>query len=67
VRLVLRATGFDLPRDPATNHLGPLRTYVQSRYCVLKNFPEYEAWVRIDSHPRTPGCQVVSMAEQKSQ
>ncbi len=48
VRLVLWQTALDLPPVPATDHLAPLRTYIHQHYRLVRSFPEYAAWTRID-------------------
>ncbi len=48
VEIVLWAASLDLPPLPATDHLNPLRAYIRQHYRVVKSFPDYEAWARID-------------------
>jgi hypothetical protein len=60
--LLLWAAWLDLPPDPSTDHLGPLRGYIRSHYCVLKSFPEYEVWVRTDDPVQTPVCHVIPIS-----
>jgi hypothetical protein len=48
VRLVLWQTALDLPPVPATDHLAPLRTYIHQHYRLVRSFPEFAAWTRID-------------------
>lgn len=54
VRLMLWASIRDLPPNPSGDHLGPLRAYLRSHYCVVKNFPQYEVWQRLDDSIAAP-------------
>jgi hypothetical protein len=48
VKIVLWTPGLDTLENPQGDHLGPLRTYIQSRYHVAKDFPDFEVWFRND-------------------
>jgi hypothetical protein len=46
VEMILWGPPLDTSEDRRGDHLGPLRTYVRSRYHIAEELPEFEAWVR---------------------
>jgi len=61
VRLVLWSLDIDIPRglSPASDHLHPLRAYLQSHYHVVKNFADGEqVWERNSLDRRVNGMSV---------
>ena len=56
VRLVMWAAELDLPKNPATDHLGPLRAYLREHYCAAKNFDDEEVLVRTEHRSANGAC-----------